>query len=79
MESYCERGNEPSGSIKCWESTEWLHSLWPLEWCSAPQSLVLFIVGFAVWNATPTLPVLQALHALCYVSEGCSIPFLRGY
>jgi hypothetical protein len=19
-------------SIKCWESTEWLHNLWPLEW-----------------------------------------------
>jgi hypothetical protein len=25
-------------SIKCWESTEWLHNLWPLEWYSAPQS-----------------------------------------
>jgi hypothetical protein len=24
VESSCERGNEPSGSIKCWESTEWL-------------------------------------------------------
>jgi hypothetical protein len=26
------------GSIKFWESTEWLHNLWPLEWYSAPQS-----------------------------------------
>jgi hypothetical protein len=34
----CELGNEPSGSIKCWETTEWLHNLWPLEWYSAPQS-----------------------------------------
>jgi hypothetical protein len=25
------------GSIKCWESTEWLHNLWPLEWYSEPQ------------------------------------------
>jgi hypothetical protein len=25
VESSCERGNEPSGSIKCWETTEWLH------------------------------------------------------
>jgi hypothetical protein len=33
-----ELGNEPSGSIKCWESTEWLHNLWPLERYSAPQS-----------------------------------------
>jgi hypothetical protein len=23
---------------KCWESTDWLHNLWPLEWYSAPQS-----------------------------------------
>jgi hypothetical protein len=27
----CEFSNEPSGSIKCWESTEWLHNLWQLE------------------------------------------------
>jgi hypothetical protein len=38
VESSCELGNEPSGSIKCWESTEWLHNLWPLERYSAPQS-----------------------------------------
>jgi hypothetical protein len=37
-ESSCERGNEPSGSIKCWETTEWLHNFWPLERYSAPQS-----------------------------------------
>jgi hypothetical protein len=37
VESSCELGNEPSGSIKCWETTEWLHNLWPLEWYSAPQ------------------------------------------
>jgi hypothetical protein len=33
-----ECGNEPSGSIKCWETIEWLHSTWSLEWYSAPQS-----------------------------------------
>jgi hypothetical protein len=38
VESSCELGNEPSGSIKCWETTKWLHNLWPLEWYSAPQS-----------------------------------------
>jgi hypothetical protein len=38
VETSCERGNEPSGSIKCWETTEWLHNLWPLERYSAPQS-----------------------------------------
>jgi hypothetical protein len=31
VESSCKLGNEPSGSIKCWETTEWLHNLWPLE------------------------------------------------
>jgi hypothetical protein len=36
--SSCELGNEPSGSIKCWESTEWLHNLRILERYSAPQS-----------------------------------------
>jgi hypothetical protein len=24
--------------IKCWETIEWLHILWPLDWNSAPQS-----------------------------------------
>jgi hypothetical protein len=33
-----ERGYEPSGSIKYWETTEWLYNLRPLEWYSAPQS-----------------------------------------
>jgi hypothetical protein len=37
VESSCELSNEPSGSIKCWETTEWLGNLWPLEWYSAPQ------------------------------------------
>jgi hypothetical protein len=37
-DSSCERGNEPSGSIKCWETIEWLHNFWPLEWYSAPHS-----------------------------------------
>jgi hypothetical protein len=28
-EGSCERGNEPSGSIKCWDVLEWLHN-WQL-------------------------------------------------
>jgi hypothetical protein len=31
VESSCEHGNEPSGSMKCWESIEWLYNWWPLE------------------------------------------------
>jgi hypothetical protein len=36
LESSCDCGNEPLGSRKCWETTEWLHNLSPLEWYSAP-------------------------------------------
>jgi hypothetical protein len=25
VENSSERGNEPTGAIKCWETTEWLH------------------------------------------------------
>jgi hypothetical protein len=43
VESSCERGNEPSRSIKCSEAIERLHNLWPLEQRSAPQnSLVTY-------------------------------------
>jgi hypothetical protein len=27
----CGCGNEPSGSIKCWETLQWLYNWWPLE------------------------------------------------
>jgi hypothetical protein len=38
VESSCECGNKPSGSIKYWKTIEWLHNLWPLEWYSGAQS-----------------------------------------
>jgi hypothetical protein len=31
LESSCEGGNEPSGSIKCSETIKWLHNWWSLE------------------------------------------------
>jgi hypothetical protein len=31
VESSCEFGIEPSGSIKCWETIKWLHNWWPFE------------------------------------------------
>jgi hypothetical protein len=36
VESSCERGNEPSGSIKRWEVLEWLHNWQLLKKGSAP-------------------------------------------
>jgi hypothetical protein len=38
VESSCECGYEPSGSIKYWETIKWLHNWWPLEWLSVPHS-----------------------------------------
>jgi hypothetical protein len=32
----CEHGNEPLGSIKCWEILEWLHNWRLLRKSSAP-------------------------------------------
>jgi hypothetical protein len=32
----CEHGNEPSGSIECWEFIEWLHNWQLLKKGSAP-------------------------------------------
>jgi hypothetical protein len=29
--SSCEHSNEPSGSIKCWETIEWVHKWWALK------------------------------------------------
>jgi hypothetical protein len=44
VESSCECGNELSSSIKCWETTGWMHNFWRLKWYSAPHSyLVLYI------------------------------------
>jgi hypothetical protein len=36
VEGSCEHGNEPSGSIKCWEVLEWLHNWQLLKKGSAP-------------------------------------------
>jgi hypothetical protein len=38
VEGSCECGNEPPGSVKCWEVLECLHNWWPLEKRSAPWS-----------------------------------------
>jgi hypothetical protein len=40
MESSCECGNGPSGSIKCWETVECQHNWWPLV-CSAQFHMVI--------------------------------------
>jgi hypothetical protein len=37
MESSRECGYEPSGSIKCWETINWLHNWWALEILSSVE------------------------------------------
>jgi hypothetical protein len=37
MEGSCEHGNEPSGSIKCWEILEWLTEWHLIKKDSAPR------------------------------------------
>jgi hypothetical protein len=44
VESSCECGNEPSGSIKCWETTEWLHNLWPLDSAQIHRVIIIIII-----------------------------------
>jgi hypothetical protein len=36
LQGSCEHGDEPSGSIKCWEVLEWLHNWRFLKKGSAP-------------------------------------------
>jgi hypothetical protein len=36
VEGSCEHGDEPSGSLKCWEVPEWLHNWQLLRKGSAP-------------------------------------------
>jgi hypothetical protein len=41
VEGSCEYGNEPSGSMKCWEIFEWLHNWHLLKKDSVPWRSVL--------------------------------------
>jgi hypothetical protein len=47
VESSCECSNEPSGSIKFWETIEWLHNWWALIVLSSIE-LVSWLVGHVV-------------------------------
>jgi hypothetical protein len=75
VESSCELGNEPSGSIKCWETIERLHNLWPLECYSAPQLVVGLLIQGSVISGSNlyrylTIDLLQLHRAfLGHVAE----------
>jgi hypothetical protein len=79
VESSCERGNEPSGSIKCWETIEWLHNLWPLEWNSAPHRQIDSYLVFVTLQSAPVLPARQVELSPPHVGGGsncCQLCFV---
>jgi hypothetical protein len=53
VESSCEHGNEPSGSVKYWEVLEWLHNWQFLKKGSTLQvgKYVKFEMGSFMFNA----------------------------
>jgi hypothetical protein len=55
VEGSCERSNEPSGSIKCWEVLEQLHNLRLLKKGSAPWSQLseFLLIFFAPFGYLP--------------------------
>jgi hypothetical protein len=48
VSSCCEQGNEPSGSVACWENFEWLSYCWLLKKDSAPWSSLVRIVNYCL-------------------------------
>jgi hypothetical protein len=50
VEGSCEHGNEPLGSVKCWEILEWLSDWRLLKMDSAPWSLLLLRQDEVVWT-----------------------------
>jgi hypothetical protein len=44
VESSCEFGIEPSGSMKCWETIERPNNLWPLEKVLSSTKLVYLVM-----------------------------------
>jgi hypothetical protein len=65
VEGSCEHGNEPSGSIKCWEVLEWLHSWQLLEKDPVPE------VGMPV-EIRPTFRRNVSLHSTLKMYVTCA-------
>jgi hypothetical protein len=55
VEGPCEHGNEPPGSIKCWEVLEWLHNWQLLKKGSAPCSFFYLVCEAIGTAASPGL------------------------
>jgi hypothetical protein len=56
VEGLCERGDEPPGSIKCWEVLEQLHSWQLLKKGSAPWVSEVAAYGMESFSEADTLP-----------------------
>jgi hypothetical protein len=56
VEGSCEHGNEPVGSIKCWEILEWLHNWQPHKKDSAAwNQLVSYLVSYTKFDKRNTV------------------------
>jgi hypothetical protein len=52
----CEHGNEPSGSIKCWEVLQWLHNWRLLKKGSAPWMSEWVFINYIEFNQSTPFP-----------------------
>jgi hypothetical protein len=44
LESFCENGNKPLGSVKGREFSDWMNNCWVLKKDSAPSSLLVSVL-----------------------------------
>jgi hypothetical protein len=84
VEGSCEHGDEPSGSLKCWEVPEWLHNWQLLRKGSAPLvskkvSPAIFsntIIRIPSFSSLKTYKIHPALSALAFAYQ--NYPLVHG-
>jgi hypothetical protein len=73
VEGSCEHGNEPSGSIKCWEVLEYVHNWQLLKKGSAPWSRLVTDI-----SALRVILTTNKWHQLVSLCSGNVVCFLWG-
>jgi hypothetical protein len=74
VESSCECGNEPSGSIKCWETIEWLHNWWPLG-SAQLHRVARFVRVMAYWSSRGKVLILHSYAAAHMLKAATTLKF----
>jgi hypothetical protein len=70
VESSCEFGIEPTGSMKCWETIEWLTS------SGHSISVQLHIVSYATHDASEESTLLVLLRTSCFLHIFSVLPLI---